>query len=108
MKNIITKISSKLNQSDNSDRALRDEKAQPCRKSLANAIVTMVFRKYDVTLMILLELAWRHLYVSEAERNLTLEVVISVTALLRQTTKHNTISNEFIYVASVKLIAKRI
>ena len=61
VKNLIAKRCSKLNQSDYSDRALRDEKAQrpPSTKSLAKAIVTMVFRRYDVTLTISLQLSLR-------------------------------------------------
>ena len=52
VKNAITKSSSKLNQSEYSDRELRANKAQPWAKSLTNAIVTIVFRSYDVTLTI--------------------------------------------------------
>ena len=61
-KNVIAKRSLMLNQSEYSNTALRDNKAQNVHlltKSLTNAIITMVFRKYDVTLTISLDFSLR-------------------------------------------------
>ena len=52
LKNVFSK-KSKCDQSDNSDKAIRDEKLQrahPWAKSLANAIATAFIRAFGVTL----------------------------------------------------------
>ena len=59
VKNAIAKRSSKLNQPDYSDTKRKSSTCPPWTKSLANAIVTMVFRENDVTLTISIELSLR-------------------------------------------------
>ena len=59
VKNVIAERSSTLSQSECSDRALRDDKAQPWTKSWTNAIMTMVFSKHDIILMLFLEFSLR-------------------------------------------------
>ena len=59
MKHVIAKKSSKLNQSDYSGRVLRDEKSQQNNIVDNCYIATMVFRQYDATPTISLELSLR-------------------------------------------------
>ena len=59
VKNAIAKRSSKLNQPDYSDTKRKRSTCPPWTKSLANAIVTMVFRENDVTQTISIELSLR-------------------------------------------------
>ena len=58
-KNLIATRSSKLNQSEYSDTRRKNSTRPPWTKSLTNATVTMVFRKYDVTLTIALKFSLR-------------------------------------------------